>query len=151
MLLNFSWVIDGSLAGMARPWVGTDTIEELREHGVGAIVSLTEEPLADELADHFHYAHIPVPDFHAPSLDQIKFFVETVRDWIRRDMGVAVHCAAGCGRTGTMLACYLVGEGESAREAIRHIRGLRPGSIETDEQERAIRDYAEFLARSETV
>lgn len=52
---------------------------------------------------------------------------------------VGVHCALGFGRTGTMLACYLVKErGLAAGDAIAEIRHLRPGSIETHEQEKAV-------------
>lgn len=52
---------------------------------------------------------------------------------------VGVHCALGFGRTGTMLACYLVKErGLAAGDAVAEIRRLRPGSIETYEQEKAV-------------
>lgn len=52
---------------------------------------------------------------------------------------VGVHCALGFGRTGTMLACYLVKERRlAAGDAIAEIRRLRPGSIETFEQEKAV-------------
>lgn len=52
---------------------------------------------------------------------------------------VGVHCALGFGRTGTMLACYLVKERRlAAGDAIAEIRRLRPGSIETYEQEKAV-------------
>ena len=56
-------------------------------------------------------------------------------------MGVAVHCLAGRGRTGTVLAAYFVHRGLSAREAIQKVRDLRPGSIEVPEQEDAIRAF----------
>lgn len=52
---------------------------------------------------------------------------------------VAVHCMHGHGRTGTMLACYLVKNMKmSGIDAIRKIRKLRQGSIETHEQEKAV-------------
>ena len=55
---------------------------------------------------------------------------------------VGVHCAMGCGRTGTILACYLVArEGYSADDAIIETRRRRNGSIETRRQEQAVRDY----------
>ena len=55
---------------------------------------------------------------------------------------VGVHCAMGCGRTGTILACYLVArEGYSADDAIIETRKRRRGSIETRRQEQAVRDY----------
>ncbi|NXT20028.1 DUS23 phosphatase, partial [Syrrhaptes paradoxus] len=45
----------------------------------------------------------------------------------------------GHGRTGTMLACYLAKARKmSGDDAIREIRRLRPGSIETREQEQAV-------------
>lgn len=53
--------------------------------------------------------------------------------------GVAVHCMHGHGRTGTMLACYLVKTQKiSGIDAIKRIRELRHGSIETHDQEKAV-------------
>ena len=59
-----------------------------------------------------------------------------------RHMGVAVHCGAGLGRTGVVLACYFVHKGLTAQNAIGRVRRLRPGSIETDEQADAIAEFA---------
>ena len=56
--------------------------------------------------------------------------------------GVVVHCYAGQGRTGTMLACALVHQGMSAEEAIRLVRAMRPPSIDTLVQEQIIFDFA---------
>jgi atypical dual specificity phosphatase len=59
---------------------------------------------------------------------------------------VSVHCACGRGRTGTMLACYFVKHnGLSADNAIRAIRRLRPGSIDTEKQINAVQQYAQLL------
>lgn len=143
MLPNFSWVIKGKLAGMARPWLDPETVGELRREGVGAIVSLTVAPLEPEFAEAFDYAHFPVRDFAAPTQDQIRRFIDQVDEWLVQGKPVAVHCTAGYGRTGTMLACYLVHTGLSAAKAIAQVVTLRPGSIETEEQRQAIRDYAE--------
>lgn len=56
--------------------------------------------------------------------------------------GVAVHCMHGHGRTGTMLACYLVKQLKiSGIEAINQIRTLRRGSIETNDQEKAVMQF----------
>ncbi|XP_050164902.1 dual specificity protein phosphatase 23, partial [Myiozetetes cayanensis] len=59
---------------------------------------------------------------------------------------VAVHCALGLGRTGTLLGCYLGKlRGLSGVEAVREIRRLRPGSIETPEQEEAVIRFCDNL------
>ena len=56
----------------------------------------------------------------------------------------AVHCGGGLGRTGTLLACYLLtsSEGLGAEGALRRVRALRPGSVETPAQLAAVRAWA---------
>ena len=52
----------------------------------------------------------------------------------------------GRGRTGTMCACYFVHmQGQTADQAIGNIRRMRPGSIETSEQERLVHQYVAYL------
>jgi atypical dual specificity phosphatase len=86
--------------------------------------------------------HIPIEDMHAPTMEQLDCAVSAIRRAREKGMGLAVHCAAGLGRTGTVLAAYLVSQGFDAHEAIARVRELRPGSIETPEQEAAIEEYA---------
>lgn len=163
MLQNFSWVIDGLVAGMAFPasaysvyadFLGEEdhadlerALVALKQERVSAIVSLTQAPLDLDTVQRFglDLLHLPVDDMEAPSPDQIQQFVEYVDRVKARGGGVVVHCGAGAGRTGTMLACYLVSLGRTADEAIVEVRRRRPGSIETIPQERAIRDYADRL------
>jgi atypical dual specificity phosphatase len=150
---NFSFVLPGRLAGLADPGRGPEleqTLAVLREHGVGGLVSLTQEPPGvDALARAgIEPLHLPVPDFAAPTIRQVTHFALFVDRLTGRDQAVAVHCGAGQGRTGTMLACYLVHEGAAPAEAIRRVRALRPGSVETLEQEDAIYRYAESLGRN---
>ena len=54
---------------------------------------------------------------------------------------MGIHCGAGLGRTGTLLACYFVSKGMTAKNAVARVRRLRPGSIETAEQERAVEEF----------
>ncbi|MGD9893035.1 MAG: dual specificity protein phosphatase 23 [Dehalococcoidia bacterium] len=149
MLINFSWVIPGRLAGSARP-LHSDALAALSAQGVGAIVSLTEGPLPADLVEQAGLVciHVPVPDFTAPTLDQIDAAVTMIDAYLNEGKPVAVHCAAGLGRTGTILACYLVRHGTAATDAIRTIRTQRPGSIETPDQVAAVAMYARHLAAS---
>ena len=144
--LNFSFVIPDTLAGCARPWITNahdSDLTLLREQGVTGLVSLTEVcPDADAVADTgLEHLHIPIRDFGEPSISSIGEFVDFVRRLSGAGGSVTVHCGSGYGRTGTMIACYLVSEGQAAMDAIREVRRLRPGSIETAGQERVIRDW----------
>lgn len=154
MLRNFSFVVEGKLAGCAHPESCGDldeALEELKSRGIGAIVSLDESGLPLYLiADHdLHHLHLPVPDFGVPSLEQARQFVEFVNKELETGRKVAVHCGAGYGRTGTMLACYLVSQGIAADQAIAQVRSRRPGSIETYEQQEFVRLFGEQLSHEE--
>ena len=141
---GFEWVLPGKIAAMARPYDLRTELEFLKDQQIEVIVTLTERPLNKALLEEFgyEYKHLPVQDFQAPDLGQIEDFVSTVRRSIRKRRPVAVHCGAGRGRTGTMIACYLVSRGRTAAAALEEVRKLRPGSVETGEQEAAVKAYA---------
>ncbi len=150
MPANFSFLIPCKLAGSAEPGRWSDLrsdLSGLQRQGIGAVVTLTEYRLdLDVLNDlDMRYLHLPIEDFTAPALAQIREFVAFVDACLEEGRGVLVHCGAGVGRTGTMLACYLVSRGASASQALGQVRAARPGSVETGEQERAVRDYHKSL------
>jgi len=149
---GFSWVIDKKLAGL--PWPGvSDTLdadaEYLSEMGVGLLVSLTSMPPDFSVLAKYgiESLHLPILDFHPPTLQQQVQFVEATDSKLAEGKAVGVHCAAGMGRTGTMLATYLVRLGRTSDQAISEIRDLRPGSIETAAQEAAIHAFQQYLLR----
>jgi atypical dual specificity phosphatase len=140
---GFSWVDQPRLAALARPQ-SADDLRWLRRHGIDVLVSLTESPLPRQWVNDsgLMAVSVPVADMDAPTERQLDLVLGTIRKANASGMGVAVHCAAGLGRTGTVLAAYFVARGLSPEEAIAKVRDLRPGSIETAEQERAIERYA---------
>lgn len=138
---GFSWIVDGELAAMPLPGRDrplTQDVAFLQNEGVRTVVSLSEEPPTFAEAS-IRQVRIPVADFTPPTLQQMIEFVDVVSDSTGRGEPVAVHCTAGLGRSGTMAAVFLVANGATAYEAIARVRELRPGSIETEEQENAVR------------
>ncbi len=145
-LKNFSWVEEQRLAGVAKPGAYAtldDDLTALYALGIRRIVSLTEDPVApDRLAAHgIEALHIPIEDFTAPSQAQMLNYAAYVARAVDQGAPLATHCHAGQGRTGTMLAAWLVSTGRTGQDAIDTIRALRPGSIETEAQEQAVLDF----------
>jgi atypical dual specificity phosphatase len=140
---GFSWVEKPLLAALARP-SGPEDFRWLRDQGIEVLVSLTEDrPRRDWVEDaNLLVFHEPMEDMEAPSQEQLDRVVSAVVRATERNMGVAVHCGAGLGRTGAVLAAYFVAKGMSAANAIARVRRLRPGSIETDDQAEAIELFA---------
>ena len=143
---NFSWVVEGKLAGMARLGVHQpleDDLASLESLGISLLVSLTEESTPASTAAHYgiEVLHLPVQDFTPPTQEQLFAFAAEARESLDAGRAVGVHCGAGLGRTGTVLASYFVTEGMTATEAIAEVRKLRPGSIETPEQEQAVHTF----------
>jgi protein-tyrosine phosphatase len=58
---------------------------------------------------------------------------------------IAIHCAAGLGRTGMLVAKLLVDLGMPAGTAIQTVREQRPGAIETAQQEAFVRHSPRLL------
>ncbi len=140
---GFSWIDEPHLAAMAYPHSPEDIVW-LRSQGIEVIVSLTETPAPRAWINEagLMLVHVPVPDMTAPDAEQFETILDAIEQANASGLGVAVHCAAGRGRTGTVVAAYLVRDGMSADQAIAKTRMLRPGSIETYAQEEAVQDYA---------
>lgn len=152
-ITGFFWLIEDTLAGCSRPGgrslSTTDPLALdadlvwLHDQGIGAILSLTETALpAAILARHeLAYLHLPVPDLSAPSpaqLDRALTFIDRQRI---AGHPVVVHCLMGQGRTGTVLAAYLIRAGATPERAFAELRGLCPGAIGSPSQERALHTY----------
>ena len=140
---TFTWIERPLLAAMARP----DSPEELawlRQQGIEVLLSLTEEPVRRGWVNDagLMTLHVPVADMEAPSQEDLDRCISAVQRANDKQLGVAVHCGAGLGRTGVVVACWFVAKGLTSQNAIARIRRLRPGSIETTAQAEAVIEFA---------
>jgi atypical dual specificity phosphatase len=158
---GFYWLIEDSLAGCARPG-GSMTRRDgslddagavaaldadlawLCEQGIGAVLSMTETPLSAEALERYGLKslHVPVDDLTAPTPEQFDQALRFI-DWERVcGRPVVVHCKMGQGRTGVVLAAYLVRTGATPAQALARVRTVCPGAVGTAEQERALDAFA---------
>jgi atypical dual specificity phosphatase len=143
---HFHWLEPGRLAGMGRPGLLRDMDDDLfaiAVAGVTMLVSLTEDPLPTTRLRPFGIEgrHFPIRDMGIPSMpDTIRLCYDLQRA-MRRDQVVAVHCLAGLGRTGTILACMGVSDGVGAGAAIEAVRRAAPGSIQTEQQAAFVHEF----------
>jgi atypical dual specificity phosphatase len=145
---GFTWIKRPLLAALPRPSSAED-LAWLRAHGIQVLLSLSEEPpRRDWINDAgLMVFHVPVIDMEAPTQEQLERCLSAIERAHAQKMGVAVHCTAGLGRTGTVLAAWFVTQGLSAQNAMARVRRIRPGSIETEEQEKAVEEFAKAFTR----
>src|SRR5262245_10620913 len=136
------WLIPGVLACMPMPFIQPDRrmagggslkdfddeLSVLYSAGIRAVVSLLNTPSDASVYESagFSFLCLPVPDGSAPTFEQAAEFVRFVDHQRASKRPVAVHCAAGIGRTGTLIAAYLIAEGESAAGGIQRVRAVQP-------------------------
>lgn len=150
---GFVWLIDGKLAGTPWPGIVRDTghdLQALRHVGITRLISLTERPFAATLATDYgmQCTSVPIRDMHAPSLDEAWFLCHEIDRCLQAGEVVAVHCKAGLGRTGTVLALYWIwlGAGRvSGSAAVAYVRRQEAGMIQSPEQEVFLERFAQLL------
>lgn len=141
--MNLTWIVERQVAAMAMPW--PEDVATLPRLGIEGVLSLTEYVPEGLPAPGLEHLHVPVRDFTAPSPAQLAEAVAFMDEVLRGGGAVAVHCGAGLGRTGTVIAAWFVRQGWKPGDAIREVRRRRPGSVETGEQEAAVARFAQTL------
>jgi cell division cycle 14 len=108
--------------------------EILRDMGVSTVVQLNEPRYVAEALTSQGFTHhsLEFPDCTCPPDAVVAAFFRIVD---AAPGAVAVHCHAGLGRTGTLIALYLMRScGFGAREAMGWLRIMRSGSVIGEQQ-----------------
>lgn len=143
---GFAWLVPGRLAGAPQPGVVQSMdfdLKALRGCGVTVLITLTENDLPQEpLQQHgLRNLHLPVRDHESPTVAQIQMLLARMSAMLRAGEVLAVHCLAGLGRTGTVLAAWLVREGLTADEALRRVRLIDAQYVQSQAQEDLLYAY----------
>ena len=167
--LNSSWVCDTVIASQrpstslflkyllvaqlrAKNVTGVFNLQEKGEHsscgpdGIYATSGYSYDGEADLMRHGIAYYEFPWPDMTAPDCDIVLRSVQVMDYHVRSKGKVLVHCHAGLGRTGLMIACFLVYSQKMTSEAaIQQVRLHRPGSIQTSRQTQFVMDFEKHI------
>ena len=137
------WLDKKRFGGSSEPFISD--LPFLQSIEIGGIVCLQEKKDSEELAQLLNvaYLHRPIPDFEIPTKKDIGDIIEFFKhlQQIKPNVPIIVHCTAGNGRTGTVLASIIkIVDKKSAELAIKAVRDVNPLAIETPEQEKFVRD-----------
>jgi atypical dual specificity phosphatase len=151
---GFRWVVPGMLAGTPQPGVVAPIDHDLillDRVGITHLITLTETDMDQDALRRHHLknTHLPIFDRKAPSTSQMHMLLVRMQRLMDAGEVLAVHCKAGLGRTGLVLAAWMVRDGGlSAEAAIERLRKVNPGFIQSDEQLDFLHAYeADILRR----
>ncbi|KAM7411626.1 hypothetical protein PAMA_021556 [Pampus argenteus] len=165
--LYSSWITDHLLA-MSRPSTEVikkyNIIDQFRRNSIKTVINLQisgehascGNPLEQEsgfsynpevfMENNIYFYNFGWSDYGVANLTTVLDMVK-VMSFALQEGKIAIHCHAGLGRTGVLLACFLAyATRMTANQAILYVRAKRPGSIQTRGQLRCVRQFVQFLA-----
>src|SRR5665213_2553301 len=119
-----------------RDW-GAEVVVSLIETWEFELLEVTDLPSVVERLG-MRWVHLPIRDVSVPKRMFEARWVAAgadLRRVLQQGGRVFVHCRGGLGRAGTIAARLLIELGTDPAKAIRAVRHVRPGAIETSDQE----------------
>lgn len=147
---NFLWLKKGRLAGTPKPGILTDVdfdMTALKRVGITTLVNLMEEAFSRKILTQYDIKgiHFPIKDMDVPTIEETKSFCQKIEEQMAAGEVIAMHCKAGLGRTGTMLASILIWEGMSALKALDKVRCIEPRWVQSEVQVEFLSDFESDL------
>ncbi|MFA4639381.1 protein-tyrosine phosphatase family protein [Pyrococcus kukulkanii] len=125
-----------------------DEIDELKEKFDAFVVLVEDFELAYdlEMLKDRNVLHSPIPDFTAPSLEQLLKILRWIEEKVEEGKKVFIHCYGGSGRSGTVAVAWLMYRHKlGLREALRNVRLLKPSAIETEDQLEVLKELERWI------
>ena len=129
-----------------------DDLTRLRRQGVGAVVNLCAERPDNPRrlrAAQMDYLWLPVTDAQPPTVEQVLQGLAWIEQRMHAGQKVYIHCAAGMGRSVTLLACWYLYTGSmSVQQVLAFVKRRRPQTSLTRRQVRRIEEIATLLTQT---
>ncbi|ASM76668.1 ABC transporter [Vitreoscilla filiformis] len=137
---GFRWILQGRLGTAPLPGavLGIDLdLVALKTVGVTMLITLTRGDLPQtKLAEHgLRNLHLPIYDREAPSVHQLRMLAIRMTRLLEQGEVLCVHCRAGLGRTGTVVAGWLIHQGMAADAALQRLRDIDKEYVQSIPQE----------------
>ncbi len=147
---GFLWLLKGKLAGTPLPGVFFEEdydLKALQRVGITHLISTTLKPVSVEKLKPFNIQgkSFPIKDMETPTLDNAVEVCELIDHIIKNDGVVAVHCRAGLGRTGTVLALYLIWKNADAISALEKARAIEPRWVQSEQQVKFLDTFSDYV------
>jgi atypical dual specificity phosphatase len=145
---RFGWVIEGRLAASGRLMTPSQ-LAWAASHGIKSVVTIREVPLESAWFTSgcgIVYRHIKVKDHSAPPVKELNELITYIDSEITKGRPVIVHCNGGSGRTGTVLAAYLMKKEVLTTElAVRKLKEIRGRTVIHRKQLDTLKEYESYL------
>eukprot|EP01063_Lacrimia_lanifica_P011344 TRINITY_DN1814_c4_g1_i1.p1 TRINITY_DN1814_c4_g1~~TRINITY_DN1814_c4_g1_i1.p1 ORF type:complete len:808 (+),score=255.49 TRINITY_DN1814_c4_g1_i1:134-2557(+) len=168
--LHSNWVENWAVASQRLHTVlmeKYDIVKQFKDCNLGAVFNLQEcgehpfcgpqgklfaesgfsyVPETDLMQHGIAYYNFPWPDMWTPNFDVVLRTVQIMCDHVDRNETFLVHCHAGLGRTGLMIACWIMYHFNTPfEEAVRKVREQRPGAVQTKRQYQFTQNFHGYL------
>ncbi len=144
------WITEEIAVGAAPS--SNAALNTIKESGVEVILNLCVEcgDLHEvERAAGFNVYWLPVSDAYTPELDELDDALEWLNAHVESGKRVLVHCRFGVGRSGSIIAAYLLKRGFSLEHVLETMKKT-PATPTSREQRKLIFEYAKKLGRETT-
>lgn len=129
------WLVEGRIAGRCGPNKENWDINELKQGGIGAVLSVNGGEMCEPEVFEGHglrYACIPfsrnVPPQEgdvAVCAEQLPKALAFIKQCEADDIAVLIHCRSGKDRTALLMAYYLMSNGAAPLHAVSQVRAIR--------------------------